>query len=345
MPCRRMASAAMYFTTHEISRFWSSLGAGRAAAPTLITRPFARPMASEEALLDILKVWADAARRGQAGAADIEKIDRGALPEPGDARLDACIERLERTWPKDWYAYVNDVHKYGGDLWERAVEILLPAIRTHGGLQAGGFKMELFFGRYGATPTGIHLDTSDNLAFIVRGPKRLAFWPRDRFQALLQLPNAHAPEQEQALTRRYEDHLHDAIVLDAGAGDVVYWPKEYWHVGASPDGWTAMITIPGQKQFPYMCSSCSCARSGDRPRRRGRADAGDVEPAVRRRRDGSVDVRRRRGAADGRGGGGVLRTRQAGDERRSDGRAQTGVGLASPAPSCARIAARVRGGA
>jgi hypothetical protein len=104
--------------------------------------------------------------------------------------------------------------------------------------------MELFFGKYGATPTGIHLDTSDNLAFILRGPKRMLFWPRDRFPSRRQIPNSHAPEQELALTRDYEKYLDDAIALEAEAGDVIFWPKEYWHVGSSSEGWTAMITIP-----------------------------------------------------------------------------------------------------
>jgi hypothetical protein len=232
----------MYFAPAEIDRLWCAVQTEGAARPLHIARPFARPLATEAAVLETLKRWADAARRGQAGV-DIEQIDRHALPHADDRTLDQCINRLERNWTGDWYAYINDVQRYDGDLWERAVEILLPAIRRQG-LPAGGFKMELFFGKYGATPTGIHLDTSDNLAFILRGPKRMLFWPPGRFPSLRKIPANDAPQQEQALTRDYAAHRADAIELVGETGDVFYWPKEYWHVGASSEGWTTMVTIP-----------------------------------------------------------------------------------------------------
>ena len=62
-------------------------------------------------------------------------------------------------------------------------------------------------------------------------------------------------------------------------------------------------------------------RRGDRSRCGLRADAVDVEPAVRRGVHRPVDVQRRRGAAAVGGCGGVLSAGAAGDERRSNGRA------------------------
>lgn len=232
----------MYFSTDEVRGLWQS-SEDSDSMPVLIKKPFSTPIATEDEVLGILKQWADAARQGRATVADISQLDAGALPEAGDRTLSACIERIGRTWPGDWFAYVNDVHQYNGAVWERAVEILLPAIRKNGGLPAGGFRIEGFFGKYETTPTGIHLDSSDNFSFIVRGPKRLAFWPRDRFRPLVQMPDHRAPSQELALTRDYGKHIVDAIVIDGEVGDVVYWPKEYWHVGASPEGWTAMINL------------------------------------------------------------------------------------------------------
>ena len=66
-------------------------------------------------------------------------------------------------------------------------------------------------------------------------------------------------------------------------------------------------------------------RGGDRPRRSLRSDAIDVESAVRRGLDRSLDVHGRRGPADVRGGDRVLSAGAAGDERRPHGRAETRV--------------------
>jgi hypothetical protein len=233
----------MYFSTDEVCRLWTAAANGGTPKPVLIKQPFSKPITTDRELLDILKLWADAGRRGRAMVSDISYLDVDALPGPNDHTLDACIQRIERTWEGDWFAYVTDVHQYEGAVWERALDVLLPAVRNNGGLPAGGFRIEGFFGKYRSTPTGIHLDSSDNFSFIVRGPKRLVFWPRERFQPRVQSPDPRAPAQELALTRRYEDHLSDAIILDGEVGDVIYWPRDYWHVGASPEGWTAMINL------------------------------------------------------------------------------------------------------
>ena len=66
-------------------------------------------------------------------------------------------------------------------------------------------------------------------------------------------------------------------------------------------------------------------RCGDRPRSSLRSDTIDVQYAVRRGRNGSVDVCGRRGPADVRGGGRVLSAGAAGDECRPNGRAETRV--------------------
>jgi 50S ribosomal protein L16 3-hydroxylase len=231
----------MYFAQQEIHQL---LGACTdATTPLLIKQPFASPLATEGSVLRALQRWAEDVREGRAVAPESEYIERRVLPEPEDETLDDCVARIERVWTRDWFAYINDVHRYDGDFWSRAVEILLPEITRVGALPAGGFKMELFFGKYRTTPSGIHLDSADNFAFIVRGPKRMLFWPPDRFQTRVYIPSPKAPTQQLALIRRYEDHLGDALVIEADAGDVIYWPKDYWHVGASPEGWTAMVTI------------------------------------------------------------------------------------------------------
>jgi hypothetical protein len=234
----------MYFESAEVQQFLHLLKS-HGPEPFVLRRPFSKPMVGSRELVKTLLTWADRARQGKAGAIDLRKVDKGALPGAGDETFEQCTSRLQEIWgPDDWFAYINDVQQYNGDLWERAIEIISPLMKQAGGMPAGGFKMELFFGRYGATPTGIHLDTSDNLAFVLKGPKRMIFWPRSTFSSLLQIPSASDPSHEQALTRHYQEHMSNALTLDAEEGDVVFWSRDYWHVGASPDAWTAMIAIP-----------------------------------------------------------------------------------------------------
>lgn len=233
----------MYFSPAEITAFWDTLAPAWRREPALIRQPFAKPLVSAREFLVVLQLWADNVRTGKAPA-DVALIDADALPRPEHETLADCERHIAARWPEDWYLYIADgVHVSNGDVWERAVELLLPALRREGGLPAGGLMLDLFFGNYGSTPTGIHLDSSDNLAFITRGRKRMLFWPPERFAVRYSSPAVN-PSHQRALIGRYADHLDTAIVLDAEEGDVIYWPREYWHIGATNDDWAGMVTIP-----------------------------------------------------------------------------------------------------
>jgi hypothetical protein len=232
----------MYFEQKEIDAFWEQLEPAWNRHPILIKQPFSKPFVDEQRFLGFLKRWAQEVREGRVGA-DVRIIDGDVLPRATDESLDAFEQRIAPVWKRDWYLYIPDgMQQYDGELWERAIELLMPAMRRHGGLPAGGMTLDLFYGKYQSTPTGIHLDSSDSFAFITRGPKRLLYWPPDRFVAKFASP-PRSPSHQQALTGRYADYLDDAIVIDADAGDVIYWPKDFWHIGASADWWSGMIAI------------------------------------------------------------------------------------------------------
>ena len=232
----------MHFDQKEIDAFWTALAPSWNRQPVLVKRPFSRPFVDEREFLGFLQGWAQEGRDGQR-MIGVPMIDADALPRPEDCTLEAFERRIADRWPRDWYLYLSDgIQQYDGGVWERAVEIIRPALRLQGGLPAGGMMLDLFYGKYRSTPTGIHLDSSDNLAFVVRGPKRLLFWPPERFAVKLASPPRN-PSHQQALTGRYGDHLDDATVIDAEAGDVIYWPKEFWHISTS-DNWSGMVTLP-----------------------------------------------------------------------------------------------------
>jgi hypothetical protein len=233
----------MYFSNQEVSDFWNGLAPYWGRGPGLIKKPFSKPFVSEREFFAILTKWAQEAHNGKKSV-DVAMIDADALPSSNHQTLAATEKHIADRWDKDWYLYLPDgIQQYNGDVWERSVELLVPAIRSQGGLPSGGMTLELFFGKYKSTPTGIHLDSSDNLAFVTRGPKRLIFWPPDRFAVKYSTP-PNNPKHQRALIARYEDHLRNALVIDAEAGDVVYWPKDYWHIGASQNTWSGMVTIP-----------------------------------------------------------------------------------------------------
>jgi hypothetical protein len=233
----------MYFSEREIASFWDALTPYWNRRPGVIRKPFSRPLVDQSEFLAILKQWAENVRKGRS-VIDVAIVDSNALPGPEDTSLAACEAQISDRWKRDWYLYIADgVHLYQGAVWERAVELMVPAIRLQGGLPAGGMMLDLFFGHYKSTPTGIHLDSSDNLAFIVRGPKRMLFWEPERFTVKFSSP-PRDPSHQRALIGRYDQYLDDAIVIDAEEGDVVYWPKEYWHIGVSAENWSGMVSLP-----------------------------------------------------------------------------------------------------
>jgi len=238
-----MASVFSYFDPGELAAFRAGLTGVWQQRPHLFKRPFSNPIVHESEFLELLVGWADGVRAGKQDG-EVAWLDAGAMPA-GDTTLTALEARLDACWKQDWYAYVPDgVQELNPEIWERFIELGRLMIELNGGLPPGGFKLDMFFGRYSRTPTGIHLDASDNLAFVTRGPKRMLFWPAGRFEPIYRYPANGDPTHEGALTGRYEDHLADAIDVVADAGDVIYWPKEFWHIGVSEGGWSGMITAP-----------------------------------------------------------------------------------------------------
>jgi len=233
----------MYFAQQEVDAFWEQLTPSWNTRPELIKNPFKKPFLAEAEFLAFLQIWAQEARDGKRGS-DVQMLDADALPRPHDDSLAAFEKRMTASWPRDWYLYIPDgIQRYDGAVWERAVELLMPALRLHGGLPSGGMMLDLFYGKYSSTPTGIHLDSSDNLAFVIRGPKRLLFWAPELFTAKFASPPV-SPSHQQSLTGKFNDYLDIATIIDADAGDVIYWPKEWWHIGVSPDGWSGMVSLP-----------------------------------------------------------------------------------------------------
>jgi 50S ribosomal protein L16 3-hydroxylase len=219
-----------------VERLWTKWG----REVHLFRRPFSSLLATREDFWVVLKNWSQEVRSGKRFVHP-RWIDQDLLPSDADDGLDAFFRRVEIRNDQDWYLYEPDgVQQWNPLLWHRAVELLRPILERVGGLPPGGVRFELFLGRYSRTVTGIHRDEAEGLAFVTQGPKRLYFWPRETFQD--RWATADRTHFQTGIWS-FEKHLDSAIVVEAEVGDVIYWPHSYYHIGASPEKWSGMVTM------------------------------------------------------------------------------------------------------
>lgn len=121
------------------------------------------------------------------------------------------------------------------------VDVALPNIRKrvspfmhslfkHVGYPVRGIHSCVYAGNYASTPFGIHMDDCHVIMTAGIGRKTVAFWPREYFEHRrdLMIPGSMAHIQA-----KVSDHIDDAVVLEIGPLDLLYWPAGYWHVGIS----------------------------------------------------------------------------------------------------------------
>ncbi|MDP2306323.1 MAG: cupin-like domain-containing protein [Pseudomonadota bacterium] len=128
-------------------------------------------------------------------------------------------------------------------LWRRAVHFLR-GLHAAVGTPAGGSHAEIFFGNYQRSFFGAHKDRLETFTFVVRGRKRFLTWP---YEALLGLPGVppDAPLHAFAFDDLDLAPLRDqAVVLEGGPGDVLFWPASWWHVAESvEEGFVTTLTL------------------------------------------------------------------------------------------------------
>ncbi len=97
--------------------------------------------------------------------------------------------------------------------WLRVREFL-SGIYQFIGMPVEATEASVFLGNYEKTPFGLHKDTCSMFMFVVAGRKRIRAWPDEYFRG----------KENVANTLDYEQFLNDAVTLEGGPGDVIYWP-------------------------------------------------------------------------------------------------------------------------
>ncbi|MBX9768742.1 MAG: cupin domain-containing protein [Bdellovibrionales bacterium] len=155
------------------------------------------------------------------------------LPETLDVSLEEYTRSVsERVDHKDFGFFLNDFQSINLAAWKRARKFFTPLIERVG-LPAGKSELNLFFSKYTKTPFGVHKDDADVFIIVLHGKKRLRVWPFQRFFHLLK--KMVSPKHPQNLYLfDYTHELDGSLLLEAEAGDIIFWPASWWHIGEDP---------------------------------------------------------------------------------------------------------------
>lgn len=146
---------------------------------------------------------------------------RDYLPAATDGSFDGYQRRLADRLAGQRYALVlHRFHTRSHPQWARGRDFWAGLWRRVG--QPGTTAITtVFHGSYEHSPVGVHRDRFATFMYVLRGTKRMRFWPE-------------RPWTEPVTTiLDYAPYLDGSLVAEVEAGDLLYWPSRYYHVGES----------------------------------------------------------------------------------------------------------------
>jgi hypothetical protein len=187
-------------------------------------------------------------------ASDLAKVmvdgeivkDPADLPGAGDRTHDDWFARIRAAAGPEASIlfYARDMPRHD----RRFFEILLAAasgLFPTFGLARRPVDMELFCGRYGATPGGIHREFCANNHLVLAGRKVMHFWDGDGWIP----PDVERDHFDGPVGEADEEYLSSVAIesvarygagLPARAGEMFNWANGVWHVGESRESALAL---------------------------------------------------------------------------------------------------------
>ena len=142
--------------------------------------------------------------------------------------------------------FARGLQEHDRTLFEIVLDELAPALLPVG-LPSGLVETELFYGRYAATPGGIHRESCTNLHLVLLGQKVMHMWvgedwiPADAKLKLLDTSEPTMGTSEQYLMDlELAEAAPFSIALPATAGEGFFWRSGVWHVAEAPKASMAM---------------------------------------------------------------------------------------------------------
>jgi 50S ribosomal protein L16 3-hydroxylase len=145
------------------------------------------------------------------------------LPVSDDVTFEAFARRIAPALRGQGFGLtVNGFAHHDFALFTR-VRRFLRGLYVRVGMPGDVTDLDVFIGNYRHTPFGIHTDKSSNFCVVFEGRKKFLVWPGPALEARRDLHHSVDFDEVRA----------QAVVLEGGPGDVIYWPSSYWHIAES----------------------------------------------------------------------------------------------------------------
>lgn len=232
------------FWSAFVERFWER-------EATTLAYPAGQPLMTEGEALAIFRTLGERFRAG--GEADIDlyvengllKSDVGRnLPAAGDRDIAGYQARVtEQLGGRRFSLVTNSVRKESREHFRR-VKAFTRGLFELVGTSAGRLGADIFLSNTLKTAFGVHRDSASNLSYIVGGRKRMLVWPYEVFASRRDQRCAGPKKNVFIDDLNYEPYRAQAIVLEGGAGEMLYWPASYWHVAESTGQPSLVFNVP-----------------------------------------------------------------------------------------------------
>lgn len=247
---RQIATLYDFDWEHFMAEYWDQ-------APVLIKGYHKETIISEEDFFTLFKLQSEQILAGKRAGLTLYDKNRVSLSgENASIRFRTGIEdylphnkfadlRDYLNWLasvdrfNEFCVYADSPHTYK-HIWEK-MKGQFREIFRHTNMSPHGMNTDLFIGNYERTNFGAHKDQLSNFMFLVFGTRRMLLWSEHTWKKVL-----NNPDNNKLVVQNYEPFREEAIVVEMEAGDMLYWPSEYWHVGEN-DG-----TLSGSINIDYV---------------------------------------------------------------------------------------------
>ena len=153
------------------------------------------------------------------------------LPRKSDKSLLGYHERMNAIF-EDYCLVCDELLRVNFEK-HQIVSDFTAELYRHVGFPNRFAEIGLYLGNYRKTPFGVHVDGCGVFSFPVIGKKKFRIWDQSYIDKNPSLVRAF----------KYEKHKAKSMTLEAGPGDMTYWPSSSWHIAESDGSFSATWSL------------------------------------------------------------------------------------------------------